>query len=92
MHGAPHPRSGQTVKLKAEASHPQFANFGGSEFVIEDWHDRVMGGKTWMDCYGNPAAMVYGLRSGMNDIPLDNEVVYGKIGHFGHIVHVSEIE
>lgn len=28
----------------------------------------------------------------MSQLPLDNEVLYGKVGQFGHLVHISEIE
>jgi hypothetical protein len=43
---------------------------------------------------GNWAAMHYALRSALVEpmLPIDDEVVYGKIGAFGHIVHVSELD
>lgn len=83
--------AGTTVKIKDGVDHPQCENFGGSEFRVEDWWDRVSG-KPWGDCEGNPACMVYGIRAGFNGLPLDNEVLYGKVGAFGHLVHISEIE
>jgi hypothetical protein len=91
IHQQPNEMAGQTVKIKAGVKHPQIENFGGSEFKIEDWWDRVAD-KSWMDCNGNPACMVYGIRSGFAGLPLDNEVLYGKVGSFGHLVHISEIE
>jgi hypothetical protein len=33
----------------------------------------------------------YAMRSGVAGLPVDNEVVYGKVGAFGHLAHVSEI-
>ena len=47
-----------------------------------------------MVCDGNPACLVYAMRSATQDqdIPLDDEVLYGKIGSLGHLVHISEIE
>jgi len=89
-----HPLAGKTVTL-----HPKSKPFNGVEngaqFVIEDWWENV-GGGSWMDAQGNPACLCYAMRSGMGclpgkPIPTDNEVVYGKIGPFGHLVHVSEL-
>lgn len=58
----------------------------GREFLIEDWWDRVAG-KSWMHCDGNPACLTYAITLPVP--PLDDEVVYGKIGAFGVLVHVS---
>lgn len=87
IHTEPHPLAGKTVKIKASSRHPQVETFGGSELRLEDWWDRVTG-KSWMTCGGNPACVIYALRQQ----PIDNEIVYGKIGSFGHLVHVSELE
>lgn len=45
-----------------------------------------------MSADGNPACMNYAIRAGFSDLPTDDEVLYGKIGGFGHLVHISEIE
>lgn len=89
--------AGKTVRVKAGAVHPQFDQFGGEEFRVEDYWDRVSGGKSWVNSDGNPAAMVYAMRVGMSrnaevKIPFDDEVLYGKIGQFGHLVHMNEID
>ena len=78
-HDRPHELHGQTVMLK-----------NGKEYQIEDWADLVMG-IPWMFANGNPAALKYAVRSAMEHLPIDNEVLYGKIGMFGELVHVSEI-
>ena len=85
--------AGKTVKIKLNAKHFQQPDFGGSDFSVEDWWDKVSG-KTWRNCNGNPACMVYGMRAGMSEIPIppDDEVLYGKVGSLGHLVHISEIE
>lgn len=72
--------------------HPQIPGSasGPVEFVVEDWWDHLTG-RSWMDASGNPAAMVYGIRSGFAGLPTDDEVVYGKVGPFGHLVHTSEL-
>jgi len=44
-----------------------------------------------MDANGNPAALMFAIRSARADLPTDDEVVYGKIGNFGHIIHTSEL-
>jgi len=88
VHKTKSPYAGQTVTVRADL-HGEGA--GVHEFVVEDWWDRLTGG-SWMFADGNPAAMVYGIRSGVTGLPLDDEVVYGKVGLFGHLVHVSEIQ
>lgn len=93
QHSEPSEYAGRTVKIRESATHFQVDGFGGSEFRVEDWWDRVSGG-SWMWAKGNPAALVYAMRSSSQeiDIPIDDEVLYGKIGMFGHLVHISELE
>ena len=74
-----HPMAGQRMLI---AKGPN----AGREFLIEDWWDRVAG-KSWMHCDGNPACLAYAITLPVP--PLDDEVVYGKIGMFGTLVHVS---
>lgn len=86
-----HPLAGQTVILNTKGeSDPD--HLDGSEFRIEDWWVNVSENNTsWMWCDGNPACMKYGIRSGIDALPTDDEVVYGKVGSFGHLIHVSEL-
>ena len=92
-HPEPSPLAGKTVKIKDGITHQQVENFGGSEYRVEDWWDRVAG-KSWMFCDGNPACLVYAMRTGFSKMPVpsDDEVLYGKVGALGHLVHISEIE
>lgn len=92
VHNEPSPFAGNTVKIKKDVAHFQFPNFGGSDFRVEDWWDRVAG-KSWTVCEGNPACIVYALRSGVAGLPPDDDVLYGKTPDgFGYLVHISEIE
>lgn len=50
-----------------------------------------VGGKSWMDCKGNFACLQYSMRSVDAGLPLDNEVIYGKVGGLGYLVHESEL-
>lgn len=84
IHNDKHPKAGQTVEIMK-------GEHAGKEYRVEDWWDRV-GGKSWMYCDNNWACMNYGVRSGLEGLPTDNEVVYGKIGAYGHLIHVSEFE
>jgi hypothetical protein len=68
----------------------------GEEYRVEDYWDRVAG-FSWKFAQGNPACLQYAIRTGIGNakgahIPPDDEVLYGKIGHFGHLIHVSEIQ
>lgn len=91
-----HPLAGQTVVLNLTAKegmedHDLYKKLQGQEYRIEDWWENLFG-KSWMFAQGNPAAMIYGIRTGLCcEAPTDNEVVYGKIGGLGHLVHVSEL-
>lgn len=92
IHEKPSPLAGKTVKIKADVKHLQVENFGSSDYRVEDWWDRLTG-KSWMTCEGNPACIIYALRTGFSENPItDDEVLYGKVGAFGHLVHISEIE
>jgi hypothetical protein len=91
-HAEQHELAGKTVQVQFKGGHFQIP---GSEenpvaFEVEDWQDRLMG-RSWMDMEGNPAAMIFAIRSGMNGIPMDNEVLYGHVNGLGHMVHVSEL-
>ena len=79
IHNEPFEGAGKTYLLKD----------GTTEYRVEDWWDRVSGG-SWMDAVGNPAALQYAMRSA-GVLPLDNDVVYGKIGSFGHLIHITEL-
>ena len=83
---------GKTVRIKEDVQHFQLPDFGGSEILIEDYWD-TMTGKSWMFTKGNPACLVYAIRTGSSGITTpDDLVLYGKIYGLGHLVHVSEIE
>jgi hypothetical protein len=90
MHTESHPLAGKTVTLETGGDKLQGQVVTGAHFRIEDWWDHLTG-KSWSVSAGNPAAMHYGFRAGNNHLPSDDEVVYGKIGAFGHLVHVSEL-
>jgi hypothetical protein len=76
--------AGKTVKIRADAP-----ELGGREYRVEDWWINVSG-QSWATSQA-PAAFAYALRT-VGDGRLDDEVLYGKVGHFGHLVHISEIE
>ena len=84
IHQEPSPLAGQTVAIIS-------GHFEGMEYVVEDWWDRVAG-KSWMWSDGNPAAMFYGIRSAKDELPTDNQVLYGKIGASGYLLHISEVQ
>lgn len=88
MHNETHEHAGQSVTLKPGTKIP---NFNGTQYRIEDWWDKLTG-KGWGESEGNPAALMYAMRSGFGHLPFDDEVVYGHDeASIGHIVHVSEL-
>lgn len=86
IHKEAHPMSGKTVRIKADAH-----QLGGSEYRLEDWWDRVSG-QSWKWATVNPACLGYAMRSIKPKLPNDDEVVYGKIGPLGYLVHVTELD
>lgn len=91
IHQAPHPLARVAVRLLPGVTDPaRGLVIAGAGLRVEDWWDRIAG-KPWTDCDGNPACLQYAARSALAGLPLDNEVVYGKITGFGHLVHASEL-
>jgi hypothetical protein len=90
IHATPHPLAGQTVKAVMWCPSADEV-LREVEFRVEDWWDRVSG-ESWMDSAGNPAAIIYAVRSGVAGLPEDDRVVYGKIGVFGHLLHEIELK
>ncbi len=78
IHETESPLAGKLVQIETGV-------LTGHMLRVEDWWDRIAG-RSWMHCDGNPACLVYAMRE---PTPLDNEVVYGKIGNAGTLVHVS---
>jgi len=77
--------AGKTIIIKK-------GTYKGAEYLVEDWWENVYG-QSWMFCKGNPACLKYAMRGGLKDnLPTDNEVLYGKIGGLGELIHISEIE
>ena len=91
VHHEHHPLAGKTVVLNKRADDPARGMVvAGSEFDVEDYWD-LMTDDSWTASKGNPAAIQYAIRSGLTGLPVDDEVVYGHIGPYGHLVHVSEL-
>ncbi|MGH7792055.1 MAG: hypothetical protein ACREOB_07030 [Thermodesulfobacteriota bacterium] len=92
MHTENSEYKGQTVRIKAGVTDPvQNLVVEGAKYEIEEWWDKLTGG-SWHFAKGNPAAVQYAVRAAFNNLPLDDEVLYGKIDRLGHLVHISEIE
>lgn len=85
-----HALANKWVVIKATATHPQFPAFSGGKVLIEDaWMN--IDGRSWKDCDGNPACLIYAFRAGVAGLPTDDNVLYGKLGAYGVLVHESEI-
>lgn len=80
IHENASPLAGKTVRIAG-------GRLAGSDYVVEDWWDRVAG-RSWMHCDGNPACLEYAVAS---RTPIDNEVLYGKVGGAGKLIHISDI-
>lgn len=84
--------AGKTMRINDGAmTLPTGQVLSGKTIVVEDYWQNVYGA-TWMNSDYNPTALMYAMRAGMQGIPIDNEVVYGKVDGLGILVHVSELE
>lgn len=93
VHKDPFPYAGQTVKLRKDSSIVEFLARRGHvdpDYDIEDYWDRLTG-RSWMQA-GNPASLQYVERWANGNLPTDDNVVYGKVGALGYLVHVSELD
>lgn len=88
---------GKTYKIKGASEYFQ-KKYGtpNPSITIEGLQATVFGGKWWGFCDGNPAALLYGMRAGMELLPMDSpgdpKTYYGHIGGAGEIVHEDELE
>jgi hypothetical protein len=90
LHSEPHALAGRTARLVAHGADVNGHLVEDAEIRIEDWWDRVYG-RSWMSSIGNPAAIIYAMRSAVRNLPGDDEVVYGKVDGYGFLVHVTEL-
>jgi hypothetical protein len=85
IHGQAFEGAGKTYELNAKG-----IDVDGKKIRVEDYWDRVFG-ESWMFANGVPAAIAFAVRSAVAGLPIDDDVVYGKVDGIGHIVHVSEL-
>ncbi len=84
MHTQCHPLAEKTVILS-----------NGKQFIVIDWWDRISG-ESWIKPNGNLVVIEYAVRVTMANIngfniPMDDEIVYGKVDGNGYLIHKSEI-
>jgi hypothetical protein len=60
------------------------------EFELKG-EDREVCGKSWMNMNGNPAALLYAMRTGFGGVSTGGKVYYGKIKGMGEFIHESEL-
>ena len=81
-------------EMKIKGNSEYFKKKYGStnpNIIIEGlWKD--ISGKSWMFSEGNPVCLIYAMRSGFEELPIDDRVYYGKIHDLGELVHESELE
>jgi len=81
IHQEKSPLTGKNVNLKC-----------GTTILIEDWWDRISN-KSWMVMNGNPGCIKYGIRVATDNLPLDDEVLYGHTRDgLGNLVHITEVD
>lgn len=84
------PYAGCTLKTRPNVGKLGGQDLGNQDFTVEDWFENVCG-KSWMFANGNPTALLYAVRTANHNVPIDNDVVYGKIDGLGYAFHVSEL-
>lgn len=85
----------RNTKYRVKGESKYFANKYGTsnpEIIIEDTDEKVFGG-SWKWQTGNPACMIFAMRSVMDNVDAITETVYyGKVGSMGELVCESELE
>jgi hypothetical protein len=89
IHKTKSPLAGKEVSIR-ECDYP--TSLCGKTFIVEDWWDRVQvsEGKSWRDCHEYLVCANYKMRMTRRE-QNDDEVLYGRIGPFNYLVHVSDI-
>lgn len=83
IHKAKYEHAGKTVQIIA-------GQFKGEEYRLEDYWDRISP-EPWGMSDGNPACIEYAIRTSTEGVPADDEVVYGKVGNLGKLMHVTQL-
>lgn len=79
-----------TIKGKSKYFKDKYGTYNPL-IIIED-KDTVLWTGGWGVQTGNPACMLFAIRSGCEHLPWNGQVWYGHIGHLGELVHESELE
>lgn len=93
MHEEKSTLAGVVVKLAHDIRTTRGVIPAGTEYMVEDWWDHLTG-KSWGMSDANPACLIYAIRIATQEFPVppDDEVLYGHIDGFGHLVHMTEID
>ena len=83
IHDKKSPYAGRCVEIRS-------GRLAGQYVLVEDWWDRVSG-KSWKGMVGHAGVLDYAIRAGHDRVPPDDEVLYGKVGVTGKILHVSQL-
>lgn len=86
---------GKKVKIKDwVVDEPNGQKLAGQEFLIEGYWSDINNGISWRDTDSNIAVYMYKNRITYSRfiIPRDDSVVYGKVGLYGHLLHITELE
>lgn len=100
VHPDSHPLAGKTITVKLKgAPHQRLTD--GVQMEVEDWwsiahEDNELGSLPALLSSRSPAAINYIVRAQVAGIPLDDDVIYGKVFDgqplgLGYIIHSSEI-
>ena len=78
--------AGKTLKIKDDVP-----KIGGLSFEVEDWWKNI-NGKSWMVSDGNPVCLTYAMRINQQNLPMDDDVLYGRINDsIKGLMHLSEL-
>lgn len=83
--------SGKTYKVIPKSEYLKDKYGENIQIIIEAPTKEIWPNGDWGMQQGNPACLLYAMRSGFENLPFGNEY-YGKIGSFGEIVHESELK
>lgn len=97
IHDLPSIYAGMTVRVRSDISFYAFPQFATMVVAIQDYYDRVTGnswtgGKGFSITQLNMPVALYAIRQRINNLPPDDEVLWGVMNGQNILLHVTEIE
>ncbi|MBA7624549.1 hypothetical protein ES703_31958 [subsurface metagenome] len=83
---------GETYRIKGKSEFFEKKYGTCNPLFVVEGTDKELFGCFWGGLNKNPTALFYGIRSGLEGLPLGGQVYYGHIEGVAELVHETELE